>query len=121
MFLEGNYDAMVNYESLIIAANRELTAAGREPLYAVYPYDGLTVADSPLAYVDTEIPIRKRLFLKCRSIFYPMKRRRKSEKQEDELPLRRTIPTTARFSEQTGELIQAKSFRQSQCPQRIRL
>ena len=52
MFLEGNYDAMVNYESLIIAANRELTAAGREPLYAVYPYDGLTVADSPLAYVD---------------------------------------------------------------------
>ena len=52
MFLAGNYDAMVNYESLIIAANRELVSQGKEPLYAVYPYDGLTVADSPLAYLD---------------------------------------------------------------------
>ena len=52
MFLAGNYDAMVNYESLIIAANKELVSQGREPLYAVYPYDGLTVADSPLAYAD---------------------------------------------------------------------
>lgn len=52
MFLAGNYDAMVNYESLIIAANKELVSRGREPLYAVYPYDGLTVADSPLAYAD---------------------------------------------------------------------
>ncbi len=52
MFIAGNYDAMVNYESLIIAANKELVSQGREPLYAVYPYDGLTVADSPLAYAD---------------------------------------------------------------------
>ena len=53
MFLEGNYDAMVNYECLIISANRELTAQGREPLYVVYPYDGLTLADSPLGYIDS--------------------------------------------------------------------
>lgn len=52
MFLAGDYDAMVNYESLIIAADRELVSQGREPLYAVYPYDGLTIADSPLAYAD---------------------------------------------------------------------
>lgn len=52
MFLAGNYDAMVNYESLIITANNELVSQGSEPLYAVYPYDGLTVADSPLAYAD---------------------------------------------------------------------
>ena len=64
MFLEGSYDAMVNYESLIIAANRELTAAGREPLYAVYPYDGLTVADSPLAYVDHGNSDKEKAFLK---------------------------------------------------------
>lgn len=64
MFLDGNYDAMVNYESLIIAANRELTAAGREPLYAVYPYDGLTVADSPLAYVDHGNSDKEKAFLK---------------------------------------------------------
>lgn len=52
MFLAGNFDAMVNYECLIIDANQELVSQGREPLYAVYPYDGLSIADSPLGYVD---------------------------------------------------------------------
>ena len=52
MFLQGDFDAMVNYECLVIQANQELEAQGREPLYVVYPTDGLTIADSPLAYVD---------------------------------------------------------------------
>lgn len=52
MFLAGDYDAMVNYECLIIDADRKLVNAGREPLYAVYPYDGLSIADSPLGYLD---------------------------------------------------------------------
>ena len=52
MFLAGDYDAMVNYECLIIDADRQLVNAGREPLYAVYPYDGLSIADSPLGYLD---------------------------------------------------------------------
>lgn len=52
MFLQGDYDAMVNYECLMIQANRELEARGEEPLYVVYPYDGLSIADSPLGYVD---------------------------------------------------------------------
>ncbi|MGN0482672.1 MAG: substrate-binding domain-containing protein [Lachnospiraceae bacterium] len=52
MFLSGDFDAMVNYESLIIDANEQLTAQGKEPLYVVYPYDGLSLADSPLGYVD---------------------------------------------------------------------
>lgn len=52
MFLEGDFDAMVNYECLIIAANEELEARGEETLYMVYPYDGLSLADSPLGYVD---------------------------------------------------------------------
>ncbi len=52
MFLNGNFDAMVNYECLIISANQELEEAGRETLYTVYPYDGLSLADSPFAYVD---------------------------------------------------------------------
>lgn len=34
MFLEGDFDAMVNYESLIIAANRQLEQEGKETLYA---------------------------------------------------------------------------------------
>ena len=44
-------DAMVNYESMVIEANQTLVAQGREPLYAIYPVDGLTIADSPLAFV----------------------------------------------------------------------
>lgn len=52
MFLEGNFDAMVNYEALIIDANQTLQTQGKEPLYVVYPYDGLSLSDSPLGYVE---------------------------------------------------------------------
>lgn len=46
------HDAMVNYESMVIAADKELTQAGQEPLLAIYPSDGIATSDSPLAYVD---------------------------------------------------------------------
>ncbi len=52
LFLKGNYDAMVNYESMIIEANQTLAAQGKEPLYVVYPVDGVVFADSPLGYID---------------------------------------------------------------------
>lgn len=52
MFLAGDFDAMVNYECLIIDTNQELVSQGKEPLYVVYPNDGLNIADSPLGYVD---------------------------------------------------------------------
>ncbi|MBC8002406.1 MAG: VWA domain-containing protein [Opitutaceae bacterium] len=45
-------DAMINYEAMMIEANQALLAQGKEPLYAIYPVDGLTIADSPLAYVN---------------------------------------------------------------------
>lgn len=38
LFLKGDYNAMVNYEALIIETNIELIKMGREPLYIVYPY-----------------------------------------------------------------------------------
>src|SRR5262249_17369432 len=44
--------AMVNYETTIIDADKQLAGAGKEPLYAIYPVDGLAIADSPLGYVD---------------------------------------------------------------------
>lgn len=47
-----SHDSMVNYESLVIQADKELTAKGKEPLLAIYPSDGIAVADSPLGYVD---------------------------------------------------------------------
>ncbi|EFR31433.1 substrate-binding and vWA domain-containing protein [Eremococcus coleocola] len=52
LFLQADYDAMVNYETLIIQTNQELLKQKREPLYIVYPVDGLALSDSPLAYVD---------------------------------------------------------------------
>ena len=64
MFLEGDYDAMVNYECLIIQANRELEERGDETLYVVYPYDGLSLADSPLGYVEKGDDEKEELFLK---------------------------------------------------------
>lgn len=57
------FDAMFNYEALVIEANRELVRAGREPLYAIYPANGLAVADSPLGYVDKGDPAKEEAFL----------------------------------------------------------
>ena len=64
MFLSGDFDAMVNYECLIISANRQLEQEGKEPLYVVYPYDGLSIADSPLGYVDHGNDEKEEAFLK---------------------------------------------------------
>lgn len=47
-----NHQAMVNYESLVIQANKELEAKGADPLLAIYPSDGIAISDSPLGYVD---------------------------------------------------------------------
>jgi Ca-activated chloride channel family protein len=47
----------------VIEANRTLTAQGRPPLYVFYPVDGLTIADSPLAYIDHGNPAKEQAFL----------------------------------------------------------
>lgn len=45
-------DAMFNYEATIIETNEKLIKNNAEPLYVVYPSDGLSIADSPFAYVN---------------------------------------------------------------------
>lgn len=57
-------DAMVNYEAMMIEANQALVAQGREPLYAIYPVDGLTIADSPLAFVNKGDAAKEQVFKK---------------------------------------------------------
>ena len=64
LFLESNYDAMVNYESIIIDTNKSLVAEGKEPLYVIYPKDGLGIADSPLGYIDNGDSQKEDAFLK---------------------------------------------------------
>ena len=56
------YDAMVNYEAVIIETDQQLVAQGKEPLYVVYPEDGLALADSPLGYVDKGDAAKAKLF-----------------------------------------------------------
>lgn len=70
LYLQGDYDAMVNYEALLISTNQNLEKEGREPLYAIYPEDGLTIADSPLGFVadngveDRDQDKQEKIFLK---------------------------------------------------------
>ena len=54
MYKNGDYNAMINYESNLIALNKELVAEGKEPLYLVYPVDGVAINDMPFAYISNE-------------------------------------------------------------------
>lgn len=59
-------DALVakfNCESTILEANQALTAAGQGPLDIIYHAKGLSVADSPLAYVSKGDPAKEAAFL----------------------------------------------------------
>ncbi len=61
------YDAMFNYEFTVLEADQALTAAGQEPLYIIYPANGLSVADSPLAYIDKGDATKEAAFLKLQT------------------------------------------------------
>jgi len=57
LYVEGaeagtQYQAMWNYEAVLKETNDRLAAMGEEPLYAIYPADGVAVADSPLGFID---------------------------------------------------------------------
>jgi len=56
------FDAMVNYEAMVIEANQVLTRQGKEPMVAIYPIEGIMMADSPLGYVDKGDPAKEQLF-----------------------------------------------------------
>ena len=48
----AGYDAMWNYEAVLKETNDRLRPLAQEPLYAIYPADGVAVADSPLGFID---------------------------------------------------------------------
>lgn len=66
MFLNGSYEAVLTYESSIININKKLEQKGEETLYALYPIDGVSISDSPFAYIDNGNDYKKELFLKLR-------------------------------------------------------
>ena len=46
------YDGMWNYEAVLAETNAALKQRGAEPLYAIYPSDGVAAANSPLGLID---------------------------------------------------------------------
>ena len=54
MFKNGEYNAMINYESSLITINQELVKKGKEPLYLIYPVDGVAINDMPFAYINND-------------------------------------------------------------------
>lgn len=63
LFLASDYDAMVNYESVLLETNRQLVASGRKPLRILYPEDGLSLSDSPLGFLPSGDTAKQNLFL----------------------------------------------------------
>ena len=62
LFLNGKYEAVVAYESSIIDINKKLQEKGEETLYAIYPVDGVSISDSPFAYIDNKNKDKKNIF-----------------------------------------------------------
>ena len=62
VLLKGNYDAAISYESSLINLNKTLTKQGKEPYYIIYPIDGVTISDSPLAYVNNGNDSKQEIF-----------------------------------------------------------
>ena len=69
MFLKGDYDAMLHYESSLIHLNQELVNKKKEPLYLLYPIDGVSVNDMPFAYInnDSNDTVTKSRFIKLQN------------------------------------------------------
>lgn len=63
----GEYDCIVAAENTVIQLNRTLEAGGKEPMRLLYPRDGVTIADAPLAYVDQGNAAKKEFFLALQS------------------------------------------------------
>lgn len=62
------FDAMFNYEAMLIEANQQLVKNQHEPMCIIYPQDALSVADSPLAYIGAQGENSKEaLFLKLQN------------------------------------------------------
>jgi len=62
LFVNGDYEAVFTYESSIININQELAAKNKETLYALYPVDGVAIADSPLAFIDNKDEAKEEIF-----------------------------------------------------------
>ena len=63
MFLNNSdYEAVIAAESSLIEINKELVSKNKDPLYLIYPTDGVAINDSTLGFIGN-VPEKKELFL----------------------------------------------------------
>lgn len=67
MFINGDYEAVITYETSIININEKLQKSGKEPLYVIYAKDGVSISDSPFAYIDNKDTKKAEEFQKIQS------------------------------------------------------
>lgn len=60
--LNDEYNAVATYEFSIINMNKKLVAEGKEPFYILYPEDGISISDSPFAYIDNDNDAQKEAY-----------------------------------------------------------
>lgn len=54
IILKDEYNAVATYESSIINMNKVLEKENKETFYILYPVDGVSISDSPFAYIDND-------------------------------------------------------------------
>lgn len=79
VMLNGSYDAAISYESSLINLNKQLVSENKEPYYLIYPIDGVTISDSPLAYVDNGNEDKKEIFLNLQNYILSKEGQKKLE------------------------------------------
>ncbi|MBF0231046.1 MAG: substrate-binding domain-containing protein [Desulfamplus sp.] len=87
MFI-SKYDtlnAMFNYESMVIALNKQLESQKKEPLYVIYPTDGLAIADSTIGFVNREVSSDKQNSSDKKEFFIKLKDYLLSEKTQEKI------------------------------------
>lgn len=67
VFINGDYDAIVNYESSLIQLNNKLEKENKEKLIFIYPFDGVSISDSPFAYIDNNNDAKYEQFIELQN------------------------------------------------------
>lgn len=67
IYSKDGYDGMINYEHFFIKKNKELTANNEEPIYLIYPNEGVFLADLPFAYLDKKDRKTEEIFKQLQS------------------------------------------------------
>jgi len=82
MFINSeDYEAVLATESSLISINKQLESMGKEPLYLIYPVDGVAINDSPFAFIENDYnDHKKNTFLKIQSFLLSEETQKELEK-----------------------------------------